>query len=111
MDYRQAARMQILQYMYIVLSLILQIGTEAGVRLYLPEIMAITQTAIESQYWPTKAQAARAMNTIADKSGSNLVQPHLNALLTALITGLSGRTWDGKEALLQAVATVCKKCK
>ncbi|XP_064625293.1 proteasome adapter and scaffold protein ECM29-like isoform X2 [Lineus longissimus] len=86
-------------------------GTEAGIRLYLQEIVAITQIAIESQSWPTKAQAARAMNTIAEKSGNNLLQPHLNVLLLALISGLSGRTWDGKEALLHAVATVCKKCK
>ena len=32
-------------------------------------------------------------------------------LLDALVSGLAGRTWTGKEALLQAVRAVCVSCK
>ena len=71
-------------------------GTEGGVRLYLPELTELTQTALQSQSWSMKAQAAAAMNTMATKLGSNLGPPQLGLLLTALITGLAGRTWTGK---------------
>ena len=80
-------------------------------RLYLEELVAITKLALESQSWHMKAQGAAAMNTIATKLGANLGPPHLGMLLSALLTGLSGRTWTGKEALLKAVSSVCVSCK
>jgi proteasome component ECM29 len=43
-----------------------------------------------------KAQGAFTMATTADKLKSNLGSPHLGLLLTALLDGLSGRTWTGK---------------
>ncbi|KAK3091483.1 hypothetical protein FSP39_020174, partial [Pinctada imbricata] len=86
-------------------------GTEAGLRLYIQEIVQLLGETIESQSWNTKAQAASAMSTVASKLQSNLGHPHLGKLLTALLTGLQGRTWTGKEALLQAIDTVCTFCK
>ena len=71
-------------------------GTEAGVRLYLTELVEITQKALDSQSWHMKAQGASAMSTIANKLSSNLGPPHLGMLLGALLKGLSGRTWTGK---------------
>ncbi|XP_041357221.1 proteasome adapter and scaffold protein ECM29-like [Gigantopelta aegis] len=86
-------------------------GTEAGLRLYLTEIVDLLYTSLESQLWSTKAQAAAAMSTVASKLGSNLGSPHLGVVLKALLTGLQGRTWEGKESLLQALSTVCTSCK
>ncbi len=80
-------------------------------RLYLEEIVEITKRAIGSQSWHIKAQAASAMKTTATKLGSNLGPPHLGMLLQALLDGLSGRTWTGKEALLHSVSAVCVSCK
>ena len=74
----------------------LMAGTEAGIRLYLTELVEITQTALGSQSWHMKAQAAATMNKIAAKLGSNLGPPHLGLLLGALVSGLAGRTWTGK---------------
>ncbi|XP_033121432.1 proteasome adapter and scaffold protein ECM29-like isoform X2 [Anneissia japonica] len=86
-------------------------GTEGGIRLFLPELVAITQDALASQSWPRKAQGARAINTIASKLGSTLTQPHLGRLLQLVVKGLAGRTWDGKEELLKALTSLCTKSK
>ncbi|XP_053152364.1 proteasome adapter and scaffold protein ECM29 isoform X2 [Hemicordylus capensis] len=84
-------------------------GTYGGIRLYMQELIAITQKALQSQSWKMKAQGAAAMASIA-KQSSSLVPPHLGMVLTALLQGLSGRTWTGKEELLKAVASVACSC-
>lgn len=70
-------------------------GTQGGIRLYMQELIAITQKALQSQSWKMKAQGAAAMASIAKQTGS-LVPPHLGIVLSALLQGLPGRTWIGK---------------
>ncbi|KAF4804062.1 proteasome-associated protein ECM29 [Turdus rufiventris] len=84
-------------------------GTQGGIRLYLQELIYITQKALQSQSWKMKAQGAAAMASIAKQTGS-LVPPHLGMVLSALLQGLPGRTWTGKEELLKAVASVVSAC-
>ncbi|XP_061488079.1 proteasome adapter and scaffold protein ECM29 isoform X5 [Rhineura floridana] len=84
-------------------------GTYGGIRLYMEELIGITQKALQSQSWKMKAQGAAAMASIAKQTGS-LVPPHLGMVLTALLQGLSGRTWTGKEELLKAIASVACSC-
>uniref|UniRef100_A0A7M4FB64 Ecm29 proteasome adaptor and scaffold n=1 Tax=Crocodylus porosus TaxID=8502 RepID=A0A7M4FB64_CROPO len=84
-------------------------GTHGGIRLYMPELIAITQKALQSQSWKMKAQGAAAMASLAKQTGS-LAPPHLGMVLTALLQGLPGRTWTGKEELLKAVASVVSAC-
>lgn len=86
-------------------------GTEAGLRLYLEEIVSLLGETITSQSWSTKAQSAAAMSSVASTLKERLGPPHLGHLLNTLLSGLSGRTWTGKEALLQAVDTVCTFCR
>ncbi|XP_005102218.1 proteasome adapter and scaffold protein ECM29 [Aplysia californica] len=86
-------------------------GTEAGIRLYLSEIVELLTSCMESQAWSVKAQAARAMAMVGGKLGGQLKQPHLTHILEALLNGLSGRTWKGKETLLEALTTVCTSCR
>lgn len=86
-------------------------GTEAGLRLYLEEIVSLLGETITSQSWSTKAQAAAAMSSVASTLKERLGPPHLGHLLNTLLAGLSGRTWTGKEALLQAIDTVCTYCR
>ena len=71
-------------------------GMEAGIRLYLPEITAMLVELIDASAWTTKAQAARAMATVAERMGSQLGPPHLGQLLDALLAALLSRTWTGK---------------
>ncbi|XP_009708838.1 PREDICTED: proteasome-associated protein ECM29 homolog, partial [Cariama cristata] len=84
-------------------------GTQGGIRLYMPELITITQKALQSQSWKMKAQGAAAMASIAKQTGS-LVPPHLGIVLSALLQGLPGRTWTGKEELLKAIASVVSAC-
>lgn len=86
-------------------------GTEAGLRLYLEEIVSLLGETITSQSWSTKAQAAVAMSSVASTLKERLGPPHLGHLLNTLLAGLYGRTWTGKEALLQAIDTVCTYCR
>lgn len=74
-------------------------GTEAGIKLYLTEIVELLRDTLQSQSWSTKAQAAGAMSKVAEKLGSNLGPPHLGNLVSALLVGLQGRTWAGKVSL------------
>ncbi|XP_061108083.1 proteasome adapter and scaffold protein ECM29 isoform X2 [Conger conger] len=85
-------------------------GSFGGIRLYMTELIAITQKALQSQSWKMKAQGAAAMASIAKEQTGSLVAPHLGLVLGALLQGLAGRTWTGKEELLKAVGSVVSKC-
>uniref|UniRef100_A0A8C7ZSZ0 Ecm29 proteasome adaptor and scaffold n=1 Tax=Oryzias sinensis TaxID=183150 RepID=A0A8C7ZSZ0_9TELE len=85
-------------------------GNFGGIRLYMTELIAITQKALQSQSWKMKAQGAAAMATVAKEQTGSLVAPHLGLVLSALMQGLSGRTWAGKEELLKAIGSVVSKC-
>lgn len=85
-------------------------GSFGGIRLYMTELIAITQKALQSQSWKMKAQGAAAMATVAKEQTGSLVAPHLGLVLTALVQGLAGRTWAGKEELLKAIGSVVSKC-
>uniref|UniRef100_A0A452SA85 Ecm29 proteasome adaptor and scaffold n=1 Tax=Ursus americanus TaxID=9643 RepID=A0A452SA85_URSAM len=84
-------------------------GSFGGIRLYLQELITITQKALQSQSWKMKAQGAIAMASIA-KQTSSLAPPYLGMILSALLQGLAGRTWAGKEELLKAIACVVTAC-
>lgn len=51
------------------------------------------------------------MSSVASTLKERLGPPHLGHLLNTLLAGLYGRTWTGKEALLQAIDTVCTYCR
>ncbi|MCL4116473.1 UNVERIFIED_CONTAM: hypothetical protein GTU68_001151, partial [Idotea baltica] len=63
-------------------------GTEAGVRLYLNEIIAICQLALQSTNWSTKAQAGRALSTVSKKLGPTLKEGQTKQLVCLLMQGL-----------------------
>lgn len=79
-------------------------GTEAGIVQNLRAITDILRTTLESASWTTKVQAANSVHTIALKSGHNIDIEARNTLLKILTNGLRGRTWNGKERLLNALA-------
>ncbi|XP_064414526.1 proteasome adapter and scaffold protein ECM29 [Latimeria chalumnae] len=85
-------------------------GSFGGIRLYMQELIAITQKALQSQSWKMKAQGAAAMASIAKQQTGSLVPPHLGMVLNALLQGLAGRTWTGKEELLKAIGSVVSAC-
>lgn len=44
-------------------------GEGSTIRLYLPQLVEISNTALQSQSWPMKAQGAAALATVAEKMG------------------------------------------
>ncbi|XP_060528524.1 proteasome adapter and scaffold protein ECM29 [Cylas formicarius] len=86
-------------------------GTEAGIRQHIGRICEVLRNGLESASWTTKAQAANAVATVANKLGTGMESEHRNALLKILLTGLSGRTWSGKDKLLKALTSICSNCK
>ena len=63
-------RVLILSFLFFFLSF--SSGTEAGIRLYLDEIVSITCPALTSQSWATRAQAAVTISAVAQKLGKDL---------------------------------------
>lgn len=86
-------------------------GTESGIRQNLDQICEILKIALESPSWTMKAQAANAVAFVASKLGSTMDAKHTKNLLQILLNGLSGRTWNGKDKLLKAMASICSNCK
>ncbi|XP_072010829.1 proteasome adapter and scaffold protein ECM29 isoform X2 [Engystomops pustulosus] len=81
-----------------------------GIRLYMKELIDISQKALQSPSWKMKAQGAAAMASIAKQQTGSLVPPHLGMVIGNLLHGLPGRTWSGKEELLKAIGTVVSSC-
>lgn len=82
-------------------------GTEAGLRLYISDIVPYLQRAITSPSWKLKAQAGSAIGFIANSLKDQLEPVQRDVLLRILLDALAGRTWDGKEHLLHALASLC----
>jgi len=79
-------------------------GSEGGIRLYLSELMEVLPQALDSAQWSVKAQAARAMGTVATKLGGTIQPSTQRRLVTVLLAALQGRTWTGKECLLRSLS-------
>ncbi|CAI2172736.1 418_t:CDS:10 [Funneliformis geosporum] len=85
-------------------------GSTGTIKLYLNEIIVLLSTLLESPSWPTKRQAALTMADVAKSIEQSLI-PHMEQVLPLLLDGLSGRTWAGKEALVEALAAASVSCR
>ncbi|XP_078050250.1 proteasome adapter and scaffold protein ECM29 isoform X2 [Augochlora pura] len=86
-------------------------GTEPGIMQNLETITELLRTSLESEHWRLRKQAANAVHTLAEKLGHRLNPTVRNTLLKVLTDGLRGRTWDGKERVLNALATLSSNSK
>lgn len=80
---------------------------DAGIRLNLDSILPMLEKSLEDPSWCIKAQSANAINTIASRLGTNLDHAERNRLINALLNTVGGRTFQGKERILQAMASLC----
>ncbi|XP_065370202.1 proteasome-associated protein ECM29 homolog [Calliphora vicina] len=81
---------------------------DAGIRMNLNVIVPKLEKSLNDASWSRKAQAANAIQTIAKRLKSSIEEADRLRLISLLITGLQGRTFQGKERLLQALAALCK---
>lgn len=88
----------------------LALGTTAAARTYLAELFPAAAAALDQAAWAFKRQGALAVRSLAIHAGAAF-GAYCGIALPTLVRGLSGRVWDGKEALLDAVPAVCHACK
>ncbi|CAG8697561.1 1945_t:CDS:2 [Gigaspora rosea] len=85
-------------------------GSTNAIKLYLKELIELLSTLLESPSWQTKRQAALTIADVAKIIEKSLL-PHMAQVIPLLMNGLSGRTWVGKEALVEALVTASISCK
>lgn len=76
----------------------------ASLALYVPETVAAFGVAFEASSWQMKQQGAKSLAKFAESLNFSQFAKQAPELLKMLITGLKGRTWQGKESLLNALA-------
>lgn len=84
---------------------------DAGIRMNLDTIIPTLIQSLENPSWLLKAQSANAINTIATRLDVSLPDVEREKLIAALLSNVSGRTFQGKERLLQALASLSKNLK
>ncbi|XP_065083000.1 proteasome-associated protein ECM29 homolog [Ochlerotatus camptorhynchus] len=84
---------------------------DAGLRMNLDAILQILESRLNDPSWLLKAQAGNAINTLATKLNTNLDDSVRLKLIDLILANVSGRTFQGKEKLLQALASLCKNLK
>uniref|UniRef100_A0A182W1W8 TOG domain-containing protein n=1 Tax=Anopheles minimus TaxID=112268 RepID=A0A182W1W8_9DIPT len=82
---------------------------DAGLRMNLEAIVTILETNLNNPSWLLKAQAGAATNTLASKLSATLEDSVRCRLIELILNNVSGRTFQGKERLLQGLASLCKK--
>lgn len=81
---------------------------DVGIKFNLDSIIARLEKCFENQQFTLKAQSAKSINTIATRLGSDLSDSHRRQLINLLLVNTTGRTYDGKENILQALASLSK---
>ncbi|KAL2912896.1 proteasome component M29 [Polyrhizophydium stewartii] len=79
-------------------------GATGAAKLWAAEILDLCDTLLrESPSWPVKRQVGKAIADLA-KTLDGFFEPYMPKVLPLLIGALAGRTWDGKEAVLEGLA-------
>ncbi|KAF9363389.1 hypothetical protein BGX34_004264 [Mortierella sp. NVP85] len=73
-------------------------GSSAAVKLYAPEIVDLLSKQLKSASWNAKKQSAMALKAMSEVKD---LTESMGILLPLVLDGLSGRTWQGKEQLVE----------
>lgn len=84
---------------------------DAGIRLNLDSIIPTLEKSLNDSSWLIKAQAANSINTVATRLGPLLGAVEREQLIATLLNSVAGRTFHGKERLLQAFCSLTKDLK
>lgn len=83
------------------------VGGTRAVQLYLQEILVLIRNNLDSPQWTLKHTAARSIAdaTLAISASDRTLSPDTAAALWPVIEkALAGKTWEGKEVVLEAFA-------
>lgn len=78
-------------------------------QLYIGETIPLICEGIMSSSWASKRKSALAISKLSQVLGESLSSHH-DALLKSLMKELPGHLWEGKDALLGALAALCTSC-
>ncbi|KAM0826507.1 hypothetical protein ACQ4PT_068829 [Festuca glaucescens] len=78
-------------------------------QLYLPEIVSLLCDCMSSSSWAGKRKSAKATKNLCDALGEPF-SAHYHNILKSLLKELPGRFWEGKDAVLDALASLCSCC-
>ncbi|KAI9332879.1 proteasome stabiliser-domain-containing protein [Zopfochytrium polystomum] len=82
-------------------------SASAAVKLHLPELTGLCKSLLAStSSWTVKKQIGGTLRDVA-KSISSQISLQMDVIVPILLESLSGRTWEGKEAILEALVICC----
>ncbi|KAL0840590.1 hypothetical protein ABMA28_015796 [Loxostege sticticalis] len=79
---------------------------ESGIRQHLPAIRAEIEQALNSSSWTKKIQAANSIKTVCKELSTGLGDQR-EQLIRALLAAVHGKTFDGKQHVIDALAELC----
>ncbi|CAA7406117.1 unnamed protein product [Spirodela intermedia] len=86
------------------------VGSEnITLQLYSAEIVSLLCNCITSSSWASKRKSAKAIKKLSEILRKS-VSPFYQELLKCLLAELPGRMWEGKDAVLLAVGSICSSC-
>ncbi|XP_048499629.1 uncharacterized protein LOC104890118 isoform X2 [Beta vulgaris subsp. vulgaris] len=84
-------------------------GDNVTLQLYLGEMVSLITDSITSSSWSSKRKAAQAITKLSETLRESL-STYCQVLLNSLLKEIPGRLWEGKDALLHALASLCSSC-
>ncbi|KAL7023749.1 hypothetical protein ACKWTF_012762 [Chironomus riparius] len=73
------------------------------------DILGLLETSINHQSWKLKAQSGSTAEALAKRLSDNLRNEERTRLIELIMENISGRTFNGKEQLIEALAALCDK--
>ncbi|KAG0346477.1 proteasome component M29 [Podila humilis] len=83
-------------------------GSSSSVKLHAREILKLLSVQMTSASWKAKKQSAAALKAVAEIMD---LSDNMDTLLPLVLEGLSGRTWDGKEQVVEALPALAISAK
>lgn len=84
------------------------VGGSRAVLLYLKEIVQLASQHLESPRWAVKHASALAVADIITSAGSEISLSNARILWPVLEKALSGKAWEGKETVLEALVRLAE---
>ena len=81
-------------------------GGSGAIKLYLKEIITLAQMHLASQRWALKQTAALSLADACKSIGKDLSVDQVDMLWPVLVSATSGKSWEGKEAVLDALVAL-----
>lgn len=73
------------------------------------KVVEVLENTLNSQSWLMKTQCGNTIKTLAKRLESRMTDAERKKLVDLVLSAISGRTFDGKERLVEALSSLCVK--